>query len=87
LQPFEIFTVCVACLFVGVLQFAKISDKSYFWQALLQKNRKMLATWKFFEFFFGSTLEIFWVYVACPEDDADEFLLPLYQNLFLKAFI
>jgi hypothetical protein len=30
--------------------------------------------------------EIFIVYVACPGEDADEFLLPLDQKLFLASF-
>jgi hypothetical protein len=85
LQPSEIFIVCAACLFVGVLQFSKISDKSFFWQARSQKNR-CWPLGNFLNFVFGSSLEIFLVYVACPEDDADEFFLPLYQNLFCKLF-
>jgi hypothetical protein len=65
--------VCEVCLFVEVLQFAKTSANS-------RKKKRRLPLGNFL-LFWGSTL-IFIVYVACPGDDADEFLLPLYKKLF-----
>jgi hypothetical protein len=55
--------VCEVCIFVEVFQFAKTSANS-------RKNKKTIATWQFFTFFWGNTL-IYIVYVACPGDDAD----------------
>jgi hypothetical protein len=51
---------------------------------LIQEKIKTIATWQFFTFF-GSTL-IFIVYVACPGNDADEFLLLLNKKI-LQAFL
>jgi hypothetical protein len=39
------------------------------------------------KFFLGSTLRFFVVYVACPRDDVDKFMLPLDQIFFCQAFL
>jgi hypothetical protein len=62
--------VYVACLFVEVLQFAKTSDRNFVSGKLFCKKIKRRLP-----------LGIF-VYMACPGDDADEFLLPFDQSFF-----
>ncbi len=54
-----------------------LRQKIFLSQALSWKKRKMLATWQFLNFL--QHPEICIEYVACPGDDADQFLLPLHR--------
>jgi hypothetical protein len=54
-------------------------------QLFQEKIKRQVATWQFFTFFWQHP--DFIVYVACPGDDADKFLLTLYKNFFLQAFL